>query len=137
MKTKNELITLSVIIIFSILPPRTIAQQDSTLFIDSAIESWEAQTEDLEDAENVSEDLLERIEEMRNGTRPNLNDLSYEAAVNMLQLTDYQYYQLQLYIEEFGQLYSIYEIPAIEGFSEEELRRLAGGAGETHAAAIP
>ena len=111
--------------LLSIPVPRTVAQQDSTLFMDSAIERLETQTEDLEDAENVSEDLLERLEEMREGLRPNLNDLSYETAINVLQLTDYQYYQLQLYIENFGQLYSIYEIPAIDGFSEEEMRRLA------------
>lgn len=111
--------------LLSIPVPRTVAQQDSTLFMDSALERLETQTEDLEDVENVSEDLLERMEEMREGLRPNLNDLSYETAVNVLKLTDYQYYQLQLYIENFGQLYSIYEIPAIDGFSEEEMRRLA------------
>ena len=111
--------------LLSIPVPRTVAQQDSTLFTDSAIERLETQTEDLEDVENVSEDLLERLEEMRDGLRPNLNDLSYETAINVLKLTDYQYYQLQLYIENFGQLYSIYEIPAIDGFSEEEMRRLA------------
>ena len=114
--------------ILSIPIPKTVAQQDSTLLINSAIESWETQLEELEDVENVenvTEDMLERLEEMRGGARPNLNDLSYETAVNMLQLTDYQYYQLQLYIEDFGQLYSIYEIPAIDGFTEEEMRRLA------------
>jgi hypothetical protein len=122
---KPKIFLLIVLINLSIPVPRTVAQQDSTLFMDSAIGRLEMQTEDLEDVENVSEDLLERLEEMRNGLRPNLNDLSYETAVNVLKLTDYQYYQLQLYIENFGQLYSIYEIPAIDGFSEEEMRRLA------------
>ena len=93
--------------------------------MDSALETWETQTEEFEDAETVTEDLLERLEESRNNGRPNLNDLKYETAVNQLKLTDYQYYQLQLYIETYGPLYSIYEIPSIDGFSEEEMRRLA------------
>lgn len=114
------------VIILSALPiTRTFAQQDSTLFMDSTLDRWEAQTEELENAENVTEDLLERLEESQNNGRPNLNDLKYETAINQLKLTDYQYYQLQLYIENYGPLYSIYEIPSIDGFSEEEMRRLA------------
>ena len=124
MKTRNKLLALIAILLLGTSVSRTVAQQDTTRFLDSVIDDWETQLEDLEDAENVSEELLERMEEMRNGTRPNLNDLSYEAAVNILQLTDYQYYQLQLYIENFGQLYSIYEIPAIDGFTQEDMRRL-------------
>ena len=125
MKTKR-IVFISTAILLSALPiTRTLAQQDSTLFMDSALETWEAQIEELEDAENLTEDLLERLEESRNNGRPNLNDLKYETAVNQLKLTDYQYYQLQLYIETYGPLYSIYEIPSIDGFSEEEMRRLA------------
>lgn len=124
MKTRNKLLALIAILLLGTSVSRTVAQQDTTRFLDSVIDDWETQLEDLEDAENVSEELLERMEEMRNGTRPNLNDLSYEAAVNILQLTDYQYYQLQLYIENFGQLYSIYEIPAIDGFTQEDMRQL-------------
>lgn len=113
------------ILIIAIPVTQLFAQQDSTLLMESTIDTWETQLEELDDAGNITEELLERMEETQDWAHPNLNDLSYEVAVNILQLTDYQYYQLQLYIEDFGQLYSIYEIPAIDGFTEEDMRRLA------------
>lgn len=79
------------------------------------------------DMEIISEDLIERLSEREPG-RPNLNNLSYEDAVKILKLTDFQYYQLQLYIEEYGEIYSIYEIPAIEGFDDSDMKRLAQSA---------
>lgn len=102
-----------------------LAQQDSLWMLETTIDNYELQTEDLENIENVSEELLERMEMSQTGGRLNLNDLSYEQAVNQLQLSDYQYYQLQLYMEEFGQLYSIYELDAIEGFTVKDRLRLA------------
>ncbi len=122
---RDKIFILNVFIILCLYVPRTVAQQDSTLFMENAVETMEMQVENLEDAENVSEDLLERMEDIRDGRRPNLNDLSYEVAVSRLLLTDYQYYQLQLYIENYGPLYSIYEIPCIDGFTEEKMRWLA------------
>ena len=101
------------------------AQQDSLWVLETVIDNYELQMEDLEDIENISEELLERMEMSQMGGLLNLNDLSYEQAVNQLQLSDYQYYQLQLYIEEYGQLYSIYELDAIEGFMEKDRLRLA------------
>lgn len=101
------------------------AQQDSLWMLETVIDNYELQMEDLEDIENISEELLERMEMSQMGGLLNLNDLSYEQAVNQLQLSDYQYYQLQLYIEEYGQLYSIYELDAIEGFMEKDRLRLA------------
>ncbi len=101
------------------------AQQDSLWIIDDAVNELELQIEDLENMENVSEELIEHLEFSQTNKTPNLNDLSYEVAINKLSLSDYQYYQLQLYIEEYGQLYSIYELDAIEGFSAKERLRLA------------
>ncbi|MBO7629276.1 MAG: hypothetical protein J6S87_04945 [Bacteroidales bacterium] len=101
------------------------AQQDSTRILESSVESWMLQMEDLENEENVSEEMLEQMEELQKDLRPNLNDLSYEVAVTRLQLSDYQYYQLQLYIESYGQLYSIYELATIDGFTDEDMRRLS------------
>jgi len=125
MKTISKKLIWCVLLILAIPKGPTIAQQDSTLFMEHVLEGFERQSEEFEDVENATEEMLERMEELRNGARPNLNDLSYETAINILQLTDYQYYQLQLYIENFGQLYSIYEIPAINGFTEEDMRLLA------------
>lgn len=99
-------------------------QQDSLWMLESAIDNYEMQMENLEEMEGVSEEFLEQLESSQSG-KPNLNDLNYEVAINRLLLSDYQYYQLQLYIEEYGQLYSIYELDAIEGFTLKDRLRLA------------
>lgn len=115
-----------VFILVMLIPKLSLfAQQDSLWVLETVIDNYELQMEDLEDIENISEELLERMEMSQMGGLLNLNDLSYEQAVNQLQLSDYQYYQLQLYIEEYGQLYSIYELDAIEGFMEKDRLRLA------------
>ena len=125
MKTRRKRLLWCALLILAIPTKMTLAQQDSTLFMERVLEGLETLSAEYEDVENVTEEMLERMEELRDGARPNLNNLSYETAINILQLTDYQYYQLQLYIENFGQLYSIYEIPAIDGFTEEDMRLLA------------
>ena len=110
---------------------RAWAQWDSVRVVEDVVGHWEMQLDELgesgemDESEGVTEELLERMEAIQRNAKPNLNDLSYEAAVNNLQLSDYQYYQLQLYIEEYGQLYSLYEIPAIDGFSKSDMQLLA------------
>ena len=54
----------------------------------------------------------------------NLNELSAEAAFNYLHLSDYQYYQLQVYLSEYGEMVSVWELNAVEGFSYEDVQRL-------------
>ena len=46
-------------------------------------------------------------------------------AYNVLHLTDYQYYQLLLYIEKYGELVSIYEVAAIDGFDQNLAEKLS------------
>ena len=116
---------LIALVVISMLPVSLFSQEDSTRLVENVIDDLEFQMEDLEISESVSEEMLEVIESAQMNRKPNLNDLSYEVAVNQLHLSDYQYYQLQLYIETFGPLYSVYEIPAIDGFSDEEMRSLA------------
>ena len=108
-----------------IIPTAGFAQQDSTRLLESSVESWIHQMDDLENEENVSEEVLEQMEDVYENSLPNVNNLSYEVAVMLLQLSDYQYYQLQLYIETYGQLYSVYELAAIDGFTDEDMRRLS------------
>ena len=112
-------------VIAVILPTTGFAQQDSTRLLENTVESWMLQLEDLENTEVTSEEMLEQMDYVYENSRPNLNNLSYEVAVNRLHLSDYQYYQLQLYIETYGQLYSIYELPVINGFTDEDMRRLS------------
>ena len=108
------------------IPIAGFAQQDSIRLLESTVESWMLQMDDLVNEVNVSEEVLEQMEAVYENSRPNLNNLSYEVAVTLLQLSDYQYYQLQLYIENYGQLYSIYELAAIDGFTDEDMRQLSG-----------
>jgi hypothetical protein len=110
--------------ITTIIPTAGFSQQDSIRLLESSVESWMLQMDDLENEVNVNEEVLEQMEDVYENSRPNLNNLSYEVALKVLQLTDYQYYQLQLYIENYGQLYSIYELAAIDGFSDVDMRRL-------------
>ena len=101
------------------------AQQDTTA---TPLDLQELLFERLEnDFNNVEEsaDYADELEEMWQTRNINLNDLSPEVAYNILQLTDYQYYQLQLYIELYGELVSVYEIAAIEGFDQNLAERLA------------
>lgn len=104
-------------------------QQDSIIPLpENVIEDWELQLENGDELENVSEDLLERLDVMQTNRKPNLNELSYEVAVNQLLLSDYQYYQLQLYIENYGPLCSLYELAAIDGFAQEDIPKMAARA---------
>lgn len=74
----------------------------------------------------LSEELLEELDmASEHAGAYNLNSLTYDQARTGLRLSDYQYYQLQLYIEEHGALASIYELDIIEGFGAKERERLA------------
>ena len=104
----------------------TYAQEDSARVqsgqipdeLEEVLEQWDGESQ-------ITEEILEEMLEDQPATKANLNDLSHESAVRILHLSDYQYYQLQLYIETYGPLYSLYELEAIDGFTREELRRLA------------
>ena len=120
MKTKT--IVLIIPIIFEL--SSVLAQTDSISYEIPSMDIIENSLEDALDGEDIStEDLLEELEEL--GTnKPNLNNLSYETAVRILRLSDYQYYQLQLYLENYGEMASIYELDGMEGFGREERERL-------------
>lgn len=100
------------------------AQTDSLWMWDNVLDNIEDYLEQFDSGEEFSsEEFIESLEERGEGL-PNLNALRYETAIQLLHITDYQYYQLQLYIEEYGQLVSIFELPAIPGFGREEMERL-------------
>jgi len=120
MKTK----TIIFITILLLQISKILSQTDSNLYNISNIDIIENNLEDDFDYENfASDELLEELEELSN-RRPNLNCLDYETAVRLLKLSDYQYYQLQLYLENYGALASIYELDGMDGFGKEERERL-------------
>lgn len=120
MKTK----TIVLITILSLQTSSILAQTDSSSYEIPSMDIIENRLEDALDDEDISaEDLLEELEELGKD-KPNLNELSYETAVRILRLSDYQYYQLQLYLENYCEMASIYELDGIEGFGREERERL-------------
>lgn len=97
-------------------------QADTLLLLDEVTEEVAELDFLSEDQDFNGEEFLEEMEETAGIL--NLNALSYPAAMQRLGLTDYQYYQLQLYIEVSGPLVSVYELAAIDGFSEKDVERL-------------
>ncbi|MDR1792026.1 MAG: hypothetical protein LBR36_01080 [Bacteroidales bacterium] len=90
-------------------------------------EEQEDQIEQL--SEQISEedaDFSELIEELDfyRQNKINLNQPDYDKLSTVFQLTDYQLYHLKKYLAQFGNLYSIYELLAIEGFEQTTLQRL-------------
>ena len=80
--------------------------------------------DDEEQSESVDlSDELSELEAPSDG-RWSVNTLSYEVAVNVLHLTDYQYYQLQVYKEKYGALVTLNELLAVEGFTYDDWLRL-------------
>lgn len=122
MKTLIQYILLPTLLLVTV---SATAQSDSTLLQEEVLDLFINRLEGVSDDEIVaSEELIEELQEQESNGKPNLNALSYETAVKLFHFTDYQYYQLQLYIENHGQLVSVYELAAIEGFTTNDMERI-------------
>lgn len=87
--------------------------------IEAILEEKQEETgEESDYADEVSDFLLFEYGKI------DFNALTPEIATTVLQLTDYQYYQLQLYIANYGRLVSVYELYAIEGFDRSDVERI-------------
>ena len=116
----------SVLFLF-LFPYCLIAQVDSikTTYdnvTSTLIESLENLLEEQDENVDISESIPEYV--FGKGEKIEINDLSAEIAYSILQLSEYQYYQLQLYLENYGALVSLYELYAIEGFSKADVERI-------------
>ena len=100
------------------------AQQDSIVPVveDLLLESLEERMAEVEDAADFSEEVEQMLQYQFQ--KINLNDMPAEVAYTLLGLSDYQYYQLQLYIEMYGELVTVYELAAVEGFSRADVERI-------------
>ena len=95
-------------------------QDDALLYrFEELIDEDEANQEALEEL------LLEEQETRQISGKVNLNALSPEMAFEYLHLSDYQYYNLLSYLSEYGEMVSVWELNAVEGFSYEEVCRLS------------
>ncbi|MBP5710693.1 MAG: hypothetical protein J6W84_06920 [Bacteroidales bacterium] len=82
----------------------------------------EGKLETVGDETDFSEEISELLVEGK--SQSNINSVSAQIAAIKLQLTDYQYYQLQKYIYTYGELVSLYELYAIEGFDKKTVERI-------------
>lgn len=57
------------------------------------------ETEKIDSEENL--DLMEELIIQEEGVKWNINQLSQDVALNILQMSDYQYYHLLRYIDQF------------------------------------
>lgn len=80
--------------------------------------------EDESNQESLEELLTEEQENLQFEGKANLNVLNAEIALEYLQLSDYQYYNLLSYLSEYGELVSVWELNAVEGFSYDDVKRL-------------
>ena len=104
------------------------AQEDSlmrTSLRDALLMRFEElMDEDEANVEALEELMVEEQEQVQHEGRMNLNNFTSEEAFGYLHLSDYQYYQLLAYLSEYGELVSVWELNAVEGFSYEDVRRL-------------
>ena len=100
------------------------AQTDSLYSMDNLLDELENLLDQSEGNDyDYTEELQEQMENLA-CNKHSVNDLPYEYAITNLRMTPYQYYQLQLYIEQYGPLVTLYEIAAIPGFCEGDMERL-------------
>lgn len=111
-----------------LLLPAIIEAQEDSLFVpqdlhNALFERIEDHCAEIEEEADFSDEWEEFLLASKN--KINLNDVSAEVAYTILQLSDYQYYQLLLYKEKYGELVSIYELAAIDGFDQNLAQYLA------------
>lgn len=103
------------------------AQEDSLFIFDNMQDNlFENIEEQVIDSESEEVDFADNLDFLLEGQtqKININELPAEVAYSLLKFTDYQYYQLQLYIEIYGELVTIYELAAVEGFSRSDVERI-------------
>lgn len=81
----------------------------------------------LENIESEEIDLNDELSEYTTNEemRFNINNLSPDIAYKILKMSDYQYYQLLLYIEKYGELVTLHELKSIDGFSAEYIHLIS------------
>ena len=126
---KNRIVRYFVLSFLSCGCFNMLEAQVDTLFRQREIEAGlmlfeEMMEEHEEKQEELEEMLLEEQSQTIMSGKVNLNELSAEAAFSYLHLSDYQYYQLQVYLSEYGEMVSVWELNAVEGFSYEDVQRL-------------
>lgn len=87
--------------------------------LDEAIESLAEEQDEMSDYSELIDELLYYVD-----YKMNINDPNYDDLMILFGLTDFQIYNLKRYLEEYGQMYSLYELSAIEGFDAKTVSRI-------------
>ncbi|MDR2980443.1 MAG: hypothetical protein LBV02_08425 [Bacteroidales bacterium] len=99
-----------------------LAQQDTIFHFEEF--HLEEYIENIEDEEvDLNEELTELFSDRT--VKYNINTLSAEIAYKLFQMTDYQYYQLLAYIGRYGELVTLHELAAIDGFAAEYVEAIS------------
>jgi hypothetical protein len=71
-------------------------------------------------------DFADQIEDLDlfDGKKININSLTPDIAFRILKLSDKQYYFLQVYIDQYGYLLTVYELLAVDSFGRADFFRL-------------
>ena len=111
------------LLLFSIMRMNsTFAQIDTIPFFEDI--NWSDYLGD-NDEQTSEHDLTEELEEFFYSDKTfNVNTLDPKEAIEILKMSDYQYYQLQLYITKYGHLLSLAELTSVEGFTSSDFLRL-------------
>ena len=117
----KKLLIFGVTVLF---PWVALAQQDSVApaVEELLLELMEERVSEVEESADFSDEVEQLLRYQFQ--KINLNDMPAEVAYTLLRLSDYQYYQLQLYIEMYGELVTIYELVAVEGFTRADVERI-------------
>ena len=99
------------------------AQVDTAIYPHLEEKVFELFENQMVDEEQDFTEEMESLLQLQ-GRKINLNNLEADVAYTLLGMTEYQYYQLQLYIELYGELVTVGELAAVEGFERTDVERL-------------
>jgi hypothetical protein len=100
----------------------TTEDEDSHVPINDLGDMIETLTEQSDESADYSELVDDWLDYTKN--KMNLNNPDYSQLINLFGLTDYQIYHLQRYLHLHGEMYSIYELRAVEGMDKTTISRL-------------
>lgn len=111
--------------LFIVIPLTAFAQEADTIILQGESELID-KIENIAESSNAALDYTELIEDLRYYRQNplNLNFASDDDLRKLMFLNNKQIYQLVAYRETYGQLVSIYELQAIEGFDEETIQNI-------------
>ncbi len=111
-------------ILFTI--PLFLFSQESDTIISKGESELIDKIENIAESSNAALDYTELIEDLRyyRENPLNLNFATDDELRKLMFLSNKQIYQLVAYIETYGQLVSIYELQAIEGFDKETIQNI-------------